>query len=113
MIVGGGNTETNVPAIKQVDIIDLKAATPTYTPGPDLPGTGKLYVNAVNLPDRTVLAANGATHNRTGDILTAAIYDPIANKWTEVAADPIGRNYHSSAQLLPDGRVAVLGSNPG
>ena len=41
MIVGGGNTETNVPAIKQVDIIDLKAATPTYTPGPDLPGTGK------------------------------------------------------------------------
>ena len=29
-------------------------------------------------------------------------------------ADPIGRNYHSSAAvLLPDGRVVVLGSNPG
>ena len=113
MIVGGGNTETNVPAIKQVDVIDLKAPTPVYTPGPDLPGTGKLYVNTVNLPDRTVLAANGATNNRAGNINSAAIYDPVANKWSQVAADPIGRNYHSSAQVLPDGRVVVLGSNPG
>jgi hypothetical protein len=113
MIIGGGNTETNQPGINQVDVIDLKAASPAYQPGPNLPGTGKLYVNAVNLPDRTVLAANGSSHNRSGDILTAAIYDPVANRWTEAAPDPIGRNYHSSAQLLPDGRVVVMGSNPG
>lgn len=30
-----------------------------------------------------------------------------------MSAAPIGRNYHSSAVLLPDGRVAVFGSNPG
>jgi hypothetical protein len=29
-----------------------------------------------------------------------------------VAADPIGRGYHSSAVLLPDGRVVALGGNP-
>jgi hypothetical protein len=113
MIVGGGNTETNVPAISQVDIIDLKAAVPAYVAGPDLPGTGKLYVNTVNLPDRTVLAANGGTTNRADSVLTAAIYDPVANAWAPVAADPIGRNYHSTAQVLPDGRVVVMGSNPG
>ena len=112
MIVGGGNTDTNLPATNLVDIIDLNAATPAYVPGPDLPGPGKAYVNLVNLPDRTVLAANGAQYNRTGDVATAALYDPEANAWTSVDPDPVGRNYHSSSMLLPDGRVVVLGSNP-
>jgi hypothetical protein len=46
-------------------------------------------------------------------VLSTALYDPVANAWTSVPADPIGRDYHSSAQLLPDGRVALIGSNPG
>lgn len=112
MIVGGGNTETNVPAINLVDIIDLKQPNPTYVPGPDLPGPGKTYVNLLNLPDRTVLAANGAQHNRSDNVMTAAVYQPATNSWLSIGADPVGRNYHSSAILLPDGRVAVLGSNP-
>lgn len=112
MIVGGGNTETNEPAISLVDIVDLNSPTPSYSPGPDLPGPGKAYVNLVNLPDRTVLASNGARHNRASDVLTAALYDPADNQWQSVPADPVARNYHSTAILLPDGRVAVLGSNP-
>ena len=113
LIVGGGNTETNVAATNLTDIIDLSAAAPAYVPGPDLPGVGKAYVNLVNLPNREVLAANGSTHNREGTIRSAAIYDPIANDWTPVVADPIGRTYHSTAIVLADGRVAVFGSNPG
>jgi hypothetical protein len=112
MIVGGGNTETNVAAINLVDIIDLKQPSPGYAPGPDLPGPGKAYVNLLNLPDRTVLAADGAQHNRSDNVLTAAVYQPTSNNWLSIGADPVGRNYHSSAILLPDGRVAVLGSNP-
>ena len=112
MIVGGGNTDTNLPATNLVDIIDLNQESPAYVPGPDLPGPGKAYVNLVNLPDRTVLAANGAQYNRSGDVLTAALYDPEANSWTSINPDPVGRNYHSSSILLPDGRVAVFGSNP-
>jgi hypothetical protein len=30
-----------------------------------------------------------------------------------MAAAPVPRNYHSAALLLPDGRVATFGSNPG
>ena len=112
MIVGGGNTDGNAPATNLVDVLDLSEDAPAYQPGPDLPGPGKAYVNLVNLPDRTVLAANGARFNRTGDVHTAAIYDPQDNAWTSVDADPVGRNYHSSSILLPDGRVAVMGSNP-
>lgn len=112
MIVGGGNADGNTPAINLVDIIDLKQPSPHYVPGPDLPGPGKMYVNVLNLPDRSVLAANGAQLNRSANIQTAAIYTPSTNSWTTVAADPVGRNYHSTSILLPDGRVVVMGSNP-
>lgn len=113
MIVGGGHSEANVPGVKTTDIIDLKAATPAYAAGPDLPGTGKMYVNLTTLPDRTVLASNGGTNNRAGSVLTAALFDPQANTWTSVEPDPVPRNYHSVSILLKDGRVAVFGSNPG
>jgi len=115
MITGGGNINTANPAINLTDIIDLKQAVPAYQPGPDMPGMGKMYDNATILPDRTVLVTNGGQLNRDNstNVFTAADYDPATNRWTTVAADPIGRNYHSTAVLLPDGRVAVFGSNPG
>jgi len=115
LITGGGNINRNDPAVKATDIIDLKARHPVYTPGPDLPGPGKMYLNATTLPDRTVLVTNGGRFNRdnNSNVYSAAVYNPATNKWTNVAADPIGRNYHSTAVLLPDGRVGVLGSNPG
>jgi len=115
MITGGGNITTNNPGINDTDLIDLKQAVPAYQPGPPLPGPGKMYLNATILPDRTVLVTNGGKFNRdaSANVFTAAVYDPAANAWTSVAADPIGRNYHSTAVLLPDGRVAVFGSNPG
>lgn len=114
MITGGGNINTANPALGLTDIIDLKQTVPAYQPGPDLPGQGKMYVNATILPDRTVMISNGGRLNRddSTNVLTAAIYDPVTNAMKSVAADPIGRNYHSSAVLLPDGRVVALGSNP-
>ena len=112
MIVGGGNTDANAPGTNLVDVIDLAVASPRYVPGPDLPGPGKGYVNLVTLPDRTVLAADGAQYNRAGNVYSAAVYRPKTNAWLSIDPDPVGRNYHSTAILLPDGRVAVLGSNP-
>jgi hypothetical protein len=115
MIAGGGNITTQNPAINTTDLIDLKAPSPSYVPGPDLPGLGKMYLNATTLPDRTVLMTNGGQLNRDNstNVYTAAVYNPASNAWTPVAADPIGRNYHSTSLLMPDGRVVVFGSNPG
>jgi hypothetical protein len=112
MIVGGGNTEQYADGTDLVDIINLNAATPAYTPGPVVPGGGRTYINLVTLPDRTVLATGGAHGNRGAEVISSSTYDPVANRWIDTADDPIGRGYHSSAILLPDGRVAVLGSNP-
>ena len=112
MIAGGGSTEFG-GATNTVDMVDMNQANPAWIPGPDLPGAeGRMYLNLTNLPDRSVLASHGATGNRTGNVLRAAIYSPASNTWAEVAADPVGRNYHSSTLLLPDGRVVAIGSNP-
>ena len=112
MIVGGGNTEQYAAGTDLVDIINLNDASPAYTPAPSVPGGGRTYINLVTLPDRTVLATRGAHGNRGAEVISSSTYDPVTNTWRDTADDPIGRGYHSSALLLPDGRVAVLGSNP-
>ena len=112
MIAGGGYIDRGAAPTKSVDLINMNDANPAWSSGPDLPGPGRQYVNLTNMFDRTVLASNGATGNRTGDISAASIFNPATNAWTAIPADPVGRNYHSMNLLLPDGRVMILGSNP-
>jgi hypothetical protein len=111
MVAGGGYTEFNSAPTKTTDVIDLKEANPGYRPAGDLP-VAKMYVNSVILPDRTVLTTGGGAGVRSQNVIDSEIFDPATLKWTPVAADPIGRGYHSSTVLLPDGRVVALGGNP-
>ncbi|MFJ9583092.1 galactose oxidase-like domain-containing protein [Streptomyces acidicola] len=128
LTIGGGNIDSNPEANRLTDVIDLKAANPSYVAGPPLPqGTvdvgagpvpqtgnqGKMYVSAVLLPDGKVLETGGALHNRADPVYESSIYDPATNTFDPVAADPEARGYHSSAFLLPDGRVMATGDNPG
>jgi hypothetical protein len=111
LIVGGGSTD-NGGATNKADIVNMNVASPRYVPAADLPGPGRQYLNLTTLPNRTVLASNGGSTPRGGNVLDAAVFSPSTGGWTRVAADPVGRNYHSASLLLPDGRVAVFGSNP-
>jgi Domain of unknown function (DUF1929) len=125
MILGGGNTyETSAFATNSTDEIDLLEPDPQWKKGPELPrgrlddgerepqGAGKMYVSAVALPDGTVLETGGSLLPRTKDVHEASIFDPASNEFTPVASDPVGRDYHSEALLLPNGDVLALGSNP-
>ncbi|WEO95639.1 galactose oxidase-like domain-containing protein [Streptomyces sp. FXJ1.172] len=128
LTVGGGNIDSNPDANRLTDLIDLKQANPSYVAGPPLPqGTvdlgngkvpetgsqGKMYVSTVLLPDGKVLETGGALHNRANPVYESSLYDPATNAFQQVAADPESRGYHSSAFLLPDGRVMATGDNPG
>ncbi|MDY7089374.1 MAG: galactose oxidase early set domain-containing protein [Actinomycetota bacterium] len=121
LTLGGGNIDTNPDANRLTDLIDLKQAAPVYTAGPLLPTgagqtptQGKMYVSAVLLPDGKVFETGGALHNRADPVYEASMFDPVTNTFTAgMATDPVPRGYHSSAFLLPDGRVMTVGNNPG
>ncbi|MFI9202471.1 galactose oxidase-like domain-containing protein [Streptomyces sp. NPDC053048] len=114
MILGGGGVGESHASTRRTAIADLGVPSPRYTPGPDLP-QGTRYLNAVLTPDDKVFTTGGSGDyrgKRGSDILRAQFYDPARRAFRTAAAPTVGRNYHSEALLLPDGRIAVFGSNP-
>lgn len=80
---------------------------------------GRWHHNGVLLPDGSVLAVGGAAYDNVvvhgqedPPILNAETYDPATDTWTVMAPMSVERGYHSTAILLPDGRVLVGGHVP-
>src|SRR5690606_34755423 len=73
----------------------------------------RVNVCAVLLPDGTVLAVGGNSKGQFDEIvLDTELYDPDTGTWQTVAPMRVPRGYHSTALLLPDGRVLACGSTP-
>jgi len=107
----GGSTASGVTAT--AELLNLSASAPAwkYTASMNFP---RLWANAVLLADGTVLVVGGGTTSYyDGPILTAEIYDPATGTWAEMAAQTAPRMYHSTALLLPDGRVLSAGQSSG
>lgn len=119
MIFGGGEVGESPVSTKRTDIIDLNTRKPAFTPGPDLPAPAR-YLSTVLLPDDTVFTTGGSSGYRGGpyqgkgrsDLFNSQIYRPEKNVFEAAADSTVGRNYHSEAILLPDGKVITLGSDP-
>ncbi|MFJ5140578.1 galactose oxidase-like domain-containing protein [Streptomyces sp. NPDC088707] len=114
MVLGGGGVGESSRSTARTSIVDVSQDSPVFTDGPALP-QGTRYLSSVLLPDDTVLTTGGSEDYRGrggSDILKAQFYDPRSNAFTAAAAPTVGRNYHSEALLLPDGRVATFGSDP-
>ncbi|MFI6641177.1 galactose oxidase-like domain-containing protein [Streptomyces sp. NPDC050504] len=115
MVLGGGGVGESAKATARTAIVDLKADTPVFKTGPDLPQGATRYLSSVLMPDDTVFTSGGSSDYRGrggSDVLEAQFYDPKTNDFRAAAEPTIGRNYHSEALLLPDGRVATFGSDP-
>jgi hypothetical protein len=71
------------------------------------------FFNLVTLPDDSVLAVGGETDKNGGNIgnavYAAELWSPQTHAWTTMASMHTPREYHSTALLLPDGRVVVSG----
>ncbi len=114
MIMGGGGVGESHHSTARTAVVDLRQDHPHYMNGPDLP-QGTRYLNAVLTPDDSVFTTGGSGDYRgksASDILRAQFYDPAHGVFRPAAAPTVGRDYHSEALLLPDGRIAVFGSNP-
>jgi len=69
--------------------------------------------NLTLLPDGSVLVIGGSknsdVYDLTGPVYEAEIWSPQTETWTTMARMQVPRIYHSTALLLPDGRVLVAG----
>lgn len=113
-IVGGGAVGDSEDSTARFNIVDLTATSPAYEMVPDYPSAAR-YLSAVTLPDDTTLLTGGSTGyrgNHQSDLHMTNSFDPHTGELTEMAPNEVGRNYHSTALLLPDGRVMTMGSDP-
>jgi hypothetical protein len=103
---GTRDTPTNT-----CEIIDALAERPTWRSAAPL-RVPRGDINAVLLPDgKVLLVGGGELHRYQIPDLAPELYDPVTNTWTTMASQTWGRMYHSTAVLLPDGRVLSAGQD--
>jgi hypothetical protein len=56
--------------------------------------------------------SRGYRGEHASDIFECHSFNPKTGKLTSLAEPTVGRDYHSEAMLLPDGRIITLGDNP-
>jgi hypothetical protein len=120
LLVGGStsnspNNDTDATDIAEIFTVDLR--NPANSPGWNIVSSNpikRFLSDSVLLPDGTVLVTNGAKKGVADDNKEAVkeieLFDPNDNSWTVIGTLQKPRLYHSSAVLLPDGRVLVAGS---
>jgi hypothetical protein len=118
VIMGGGSPATNT-----TELIDMGAATPKWVSGLNM-SQERIEMNAVILPNGTVLALGGSVNDEdTGSLsLNADLFDllsvdlnanpPNLGTVSSAGMNATERLYHSVALLLPDATVWVAGGNP-
>ena len=109
VVGGGGPTET-------AEVVDLNAGAGAAWRNVAPMAVARRHLNATLMADGTVLVTGGSnapgfnvapTDSR---VLTAERWDPITEQWTSLASMSHHRVYHSTALLLPDGRILSAGS---
>jgi hypothetical protein len=107
LYVGGGRTTASA------ETIDLNQASPAWK------WTGSMayprrHLNATMLPTGEVLVTSGTRGTSFDEpsmaVHVAEIWNPATGAWRQVASNSVNRSYHSTALLLPDGRVLHAGS---
>ncbi len=115
MIIGGQSNEVVTETVEIIDLVDPSPAW-RYTQQMTFP---RMHANAVILPNGKVVVVGGHSevHDDGGGgpppsaVYEAEMFDPTTETWSVMAAMQRARVYHSTAVLLPDGRVLVGGSN--
>ncbi len=92
--------------------IDLNESSPKWKQTAPM-HLARIYHTLTTLADGTVLAIGGETSSDqsivTTGVLPTEIWNPATETWTTTAPIAAARNYHSTAILMPDGRVLSAG----
>lgn len=114
LFVGGGKDDAGDQPTNGAETIDLTAGAPAWRTTSPMHFRRRQH-NATILLDGTVLVTGGTQGPGFNDvdpgqpIRAAELWDPTAGTWTVLAEEAVDRCYHSTALLLPDGRVFSAG----
>ena len=113
---GAPSVQSSTTAKANAAVIDLTAATPAWRTVPSM-HSARIYHTLTMLADGTVLAVGGENSSDqsivTSGVLTAEIWDPATETWTNVGADgggpqlPLDRGAHAR-RPRPRGRRRPL-----
>ena len=118
LVAGGGTVSEDglagVPS-RTATTVDTRSGTPLGSPTGSMNRRRRQHTLTV-LADGSVLATGGLSTMGGGGLvdLANAVYeaerwDPATGAWTALAPAAVARQYHSTALLLPDGRVLTGG----
>jgi Domain of unknown function (DUF1929) len=112
LIAGGDGSDDNAAATSTAEIIDLNATHPSWKYTSSMANARRQH-NLTLLPDGKVLVTGGSGgygfDNASYPVYPAEMWDPATGAWTTMASITVYRGYHSTALLLPDGRVLSAG----
>lgn len=119
MVIGGGGANpdqvtVDTPATNTAELLDLAAPSPAWQPLPAM-AHPRVLCDATILADGTVLVSGGSSTGRAdvgiSPVLQYELFDPVSLTWRALRTMHTPRLYHSSALLLPDATVLLLGKD--
>jgi hypothetical protein len=115
ILVAGGGDSTNSTPLNSAETINLNSGSPAWRSIAPM-GFRRRNQNATLLPNGEVLMLGGTSlgfNDPAGSVHEAEVWNPATGAWTTLASNTVTRMYHSTAVLLPDGRVLHTGSGEG
>jgi Domain of unknown function (DUF1929)/Bacterial Ig domain len=108
MLVAGGG-----PSTKDARVVDFSGPTPQVSSTAPM-AFGRRQHNLTVLADGSVLATGGNSSGASlidmnAGVYPAELWSPATGQWRTLASMQVTRQYHSTALLLPDGRVLSAG----
>ena len=115
ILVAGGRQDSNpdtTNVAQSVEVTDTSQASPTWSYVASM-NYKRENLNLILMPDGTTLAIGGGSGGGSygSPVFGAETYNPTTNVWSVLPSQQVQRTYHSTALLLPDGRVVSAGSD--
>jgi hypothetical protein len=125
VLLGGSNSAaaapgagSTAPPLSTAEVLDLNDWRSGWHLDPELDlQTGRAHFNTVLLPDGSIFTNGGGYGRKDGSMYADPIFSSEllapggAGGWRTVGSEQDARTYHSTALLLPDGRVISAGDD--